>query len=344
MELARQGTRQQKTIPSSADEAQAASASRPSRRHQASSKRLSPAAVTPHRDFPEKEGAPNGKKRSFSAASRGQERQRQMGMRTALFSEDEQRKTRSEARADQLEGRHPIREALEAGRHIDKVWLLEGLEASQDREVRRLIQKLKQQRCVIQTCPRSALDRLAEGRNHQGIVARVAMRAYVSLEAILSKAKERGEEPFVMVLDEIQDPHNLGSILRVADAAGMHGVIFPERRSASLDAVVAKCSAGAVEHVDCARVKNLNQALEELKQAGLWIVGTAVEGSSSWSDANLTGPLAIVIGNEGQGMRPSVREHCDLLVRIPMCGAINSLNASVSAGVIAFEALRQRKR
>ncbi len=251
--------------------------------------------------------------------------------------------SRPERRDDQLEGRNPVREALRAGRGIDKLWVLRPSgDGDQDRDLASLAGAVRAQGGVVLEVERRALDRLAETRNHQGIIARLRMQEYVSLERLLEIAAERGEEPFLFILDEIQDPWNLGSLLRIADAAGMHGVVIPQRRSASLDGTVARTSVGASSHVAVARVTNLVQAMDRLREAGVWIAGTAVAGAERWDAVRLTGPLAIVIGNEGRGLRPLVRSHCDLLVTIPMLGRINSLNAAVSAGILAYEALRQR--
>ncbi|MDI9470760.1 MAG: 23S rRNA (guanosine(2251)-2'-O)-methyltransferase RlmB [Bacillota bacterium] len=250
---------------------------------------------------------------------------------------------RPDTREDQLEGRNPVREALRAGRGIDKLWVLRpAADAEADRDLTALAATVRAQGGVVMEVERRALDRLAQTRNHQGVIARLRMQDYVPLERLLEIAAERGEDPFLFILDEIQDPYNLGSLLRIADAAGMHGVVIPQRRSASLDGTVARTSAGASSHVAVARVTNLVQAMDRLREAGVWIAGTAVTGAERWDQARLTGPLAIVIGNEGRGLRPLVQSHCDLLLTIPMLGRINSLNAAVSAGILAYEVLRQR--
>lgn len=290
-----------------------------------------------------KDRPPRRRRSSDRPAAARDERSRPPRERRPLPPRDE--RPRAEAREDQLEGRHPIREALRAGRGIDKAWILAPADGSPpERELAQLARELREQGAILVNCPRATLDRLATTHNHQGIIARVRMQDYVSLERILEIAEERGEPPFLFVLDEIQDSYNVGAHFRIADAVGMHGLIIPERRSASLDAVVARASAGASAHVACARVTNLVQAIDQLREAGVWVAGAAIEGASSWDDTRLTGPLALVIGNEGRGLRPLVRAHCDLLVSLPMLGAVNSLNAAVSAGILAYEALRQRRR
>jgi 23S rRNA (guanosine2251-2'-O)-methyltransferase len=189
---------------------------------------------------------------------------------------------------------------------------------------------------------KAALDRIAGGRPHQGVVAYVSPYEYAEMEGIFALAEERGEDPFIIILDNLEDPHNLGAIMRSAECAGAHGVIIPKRRSVGLTATVAKASAGAVEYMKVARVTNINNAINELKEKGVWVYGTAAEGSVPMYKADLTGPAAIVIGNEGDGMSPLVRKNCDMLVHIPMKGHISSLNASAAASILLYEAVRQR--
>lgn len=239
-----------------------------------------------------------------------------------------------------LAGKHPVLEALRSGRALNKIWLSEHAQRSL---VAPILEEAKARGVVVQYADKRKLDQLVPGLPHQGVVAQAAAAVYVDVEEILARAAERGEAPLIVLLDEVEDPHNLGSVLRTADCTGVHGVVVPKRRSAGLTAVVAKTSAGAVEYVPVARVANLVQTIEKLKEAGVWIAGAAGEAPGDVYRANLTGPLAIVIGNEGRGLSRLVRESCDFLVSLPMFGRINSLNASVAAGVILYEAVRQRK-
>ena len=195
---------------------------------------------------------------------------------------------------------------------------------------------------MVVDADRRKLDGMSRTHSHQGVIAQAAVREYATVDDILNAAREKGENPLIVVCDELSDPHNLGAVIRTADAAGAHGVIIPKRRSAGLTAVVAKTSAGAVAHVPVARVPNLVAALKELQQAGVWVFGTAAEGTTSLYQADLKGPAAIVIGSEGDGMGRLVTENCDFTVSIPMFGKINSLNASAAAAVLLYEAVRQR--
>jgi 23S rRNA (guanosine2251-2'-O)-methyltransferase len=238
-------------------------------------------------------------------------------------------------------GKHAIREALRSEHQLQKVFLAEGL-SQQDRA--EMIKALQSQQVPYQWVPRSRLDQLASGGNHQGIVAQMAAYSYAQLEDCFERAQERGEEPFFLILDGIEDPHNLGSILRTADASGVHGVIIPKRRAVGLTPIVAKTSAGAIAHVPVVRVPNLNQLVEKLKQQGLWIVGSDGAAQQLYHLVAYDGPVGLVIGNEGSGIRPSLKKKCDYLVRLPMRGEIQSLNASVAAGVLMYEVLRSRVR
>jgi 23S rRNA (guanosine2251-2'-O)-methyltransferase len=239
-----------------------------------------------------------------------------------------------------LAGRHPVLEALRAGRPLNKIWIADHVRRSL---VAPILEEAKARGVVVQTADRRKLDQLVPGASHQGIVAQAAAIAYASVEDLLARAAGLGEDPLLVLLDEVEDPHNLGSVLRTAECTGVHGVIVPKRRSAGLTPVVAKTSAGAVEYVPVARVPNLAQTIETLKKAGIWVAGAAGEAETSVYRANLKGPLAIVIGNEGRGLSRLVRESCDFLISLPMYGRINSLNASVAAGVILYEAVRQRR-
>ncbi len=238
-----------------------------------------------------------------------------------------------------LEGRNAVQEALRSGRTIDKVFIAAG---DTDRNLARLAAQAKEAGAVVVPVDRRKLDQMSLTRAHQGIIAHAAARDYASLDDILQLARERGEDPLIVVCDELSDPHNLGAILRSAECAGAHGVIIPKRRSVGLSPVVAKASAGAVEYMMVARVPNISATLKELKDRGVWVYGTAADGAQELYQADLRGPAAIVIGNEGVGMGRLVRETCDVLVRVPMKGRISSLNASATAAILLYEAVRQR--
>lgn len=244
---------------------------------------------------------------------------------------------------DRLEGRNPIGEALKAGRTINKLWVLKRKDKP-DPALARLIGQAREAGAVIMEVERKVLDQMSETQGHQGIIAQVAAHEYVDLDQLLAQINGRQEVPFLLLLDELQESYNLGSILRIADAAGVHGVVITERRSVGLDAAVAKASAGAIEHVPVARVVNLAQTILALKEQGFWIAGTDAAGTVDYHQADWQGPLAIVIGSEGEGMGQQMRRHCDFLVSIPMYGQVNSLNAAVAAGIVVFEAASQRRR
>ena len=239
----------------------------------------------------------------------------------------------------QLEGRNALTEALRSGRTIDKVFVASG---ETDKGLQRLAAQAKEAGAVVVPVDRRKLDAMSTTRTHQGIIALAAAREYFTIDDILQEACDRGETPLIVICDELSDPHNLGAIIRSAECAGAHGVIIPKRRSVGLTATVAKSSAGAVEYMKVARVTNINAAMEELKEKGVWIFGTAAEGSVPMYRADLTGPTAIVIGSEGEGMSRLVRKNCDVTVHIPMKGKITSLNASAAASILLYEAVRQR--
>ena len=239
----------------------------------------------------------------------------------------------------QLEGRNALQEALRSGRTIDKVFIADG---EIDRGLQRLAAQAQEAGAVVVSVDRRKLDAMSTTRAHQGVIALVAAHLYYSIDDILEEAASRGETPLIVICDELSDPHNLGAILRSAECAGAHGVIIPKRRSVGLTATVAKASAGAVEYMKVAKVGNINNAIAELKEKGVWIFGTAAEGSIPMYKADLTGPTAIVIGSEGDGMSPLVRKNCDVTVHIPMKGHITSLNASAAASILLYEAVRQR--
>lgn len=238
-----------------------------------------------------------------------------------------------------IEGRNAVTEALRSGRAINKVFVANG---ETDRSLGRLAAMAKDAGAVVVRIDRRKLNEMSPTGAHQGIIASVAAHEYATVDDILAVAEERGEAPLLVICDELSDPHNLGAILRTAECAGAHGVIIPKRRSVGLTAVVAKASAGAVEYMKVARVSNLSAAIRDLKQRGVWIYGTAAEGASALHKTDLTGPAAIVIGNEGDGMSRIVAEQCDFKVSIPMKGHISSLNASAAAAILLYEAVRQR--
>ncbi len=242
---------------------------------------------------------------------------------------------------DRIFGTNPVFEALSSGREIDKIFILEGARHSR---LAQIISLAKKRGIHYTTVSRKKLDELSENGNHQGVLAFAAAHEYSTVDDILKLAEKKGEAPFIIIAEGLSDPHNLGSIVRTANAAGAHGVIIPKNRSVGLTATVAKVSAGALEYTPVARVTNISSTIDELKKAGLWIAGTALEGSSLHYDADLTGALAIVIGSEGEGLSRLVREKCDFLVKIPMLGQAESLNASVAAGVLMYEAVRQRNK
>ena len=245
----------------------------------------------------------------------------------------------TEENEGQLEGRNALTEALKSGRTIDKVFIAAG---EIDRGLQRLAAQAKEAGAVVVPVDRRKLDAMSVTHAHQGVITLAAAHEYCSIDDILEEAAQRGESPLLVICDELSDPHNLGAILRTAECAGAHGVIIPKRRSVGLTAVVAKASAGAVEYMKVARVTNINAAIQELKEKGVWIFGTAAEGSVPMYQADLTAPTAIVVGSEGEGMSQLVRKNCDVTVHIPMKGRISSLNASAAASILLYEAVRQR--
>lgn len=236
---------------------------------------------------------------------------------------------------DIIAGRNPVLESLRAGRTINKIMIANGAKVAAMQEI---INLAKENRVPVQKVERKHLDKLTDGAIHQGVVATAAAKEYADLDDLLNDSAE----PFLVLLDEVHDPHNLGAIIRTADAAGVHGVIIPKRRSAQLTTTVAKASAGAVEHMPVARVTNLVQTIKKLQQQGIWVVGADMDGEALHWDSKLEGPVALVIGGEGKGLGRLVKETCDVVVRLPMVGRINSLNASVAAGVLIYEVVRQR--
>ena len=245
----------------------------------------------------------------------------------------------NEIKNEIIEGRNAVIEALRAGRAIDKIFIARG---DVDKTLGHIASKAREKGIVVAECDRKKLDFMSQTHAHQGVIALCAVREYCSVDDIFAIAGERGEKPFLIVCDEISDPHNLGAIIRSAECAGAHGVIIPKRRSAGLTAIVDKASAGAAEHMAIARVPNIPSAIKELKERGLWVYGTAADGQSGLWDTDFTGSMALVIGSEGDGMGRLVRESCDFIVSLPMKGQVNSLNASAAAAIVMYEILRQR--
>ncbi|WP_258358942.1 23S rRNA (guanosine(2251)-2'-O)-methyltransferase RlmB [Moorella sulfitireducens (nom. illeg.)] len=239
---------------------------------------------------------------------------------------------------DIIAGRNPVREALRAGRNLHKILVASRLEG---RVVGEILALARSQGVPVQRVDRAALDRMA-GDRHQGVVALAAARGYVEMEDLLSLAREKGEPPFLIMLDQVEDPHNLGAILRSAETAGAHGLIIPRRRTAGLTPAVARAAAGALEYVPVARVANLAQAIVKLKQEGLWVIGAEADGIREAFASDFTVPLVLVLGGEGQGLSPLVRSKCDFTVKLPVRGKINSLNVAAAATVLMYEVVRQR--
>ncbi len=242
-------------------------------------------------------------------------------------------------REDIIEGRNAVVEALRAGRVIDKIFIQKG---ETDKTLGHIASTARQAGVVVVDADRRKLDSMSRTHSHQGVIALAALREYCSIQDILDIAANRGEPAFVIICDEVSDPQNLGAVIRTAEAAGVHGIVIPKRRSAGLTSIVSKTSAGAAEHMAVARVPNLTAAIKELKAAGLWVYGTAANGENELWKTDLRGPICIVVGSEGDGVSRLVGENCDFLVSIPMKGKVSSLNVSAAAAVMIYEALRQR--
>ena len=240
---------------------------------------------------------------------------------------------------DQIEGRNSVLELLESGKDINKIYITKG---EKHGSINKIIAIAKEKKVIIVEKDKRQMDEMAQNENYQGVIAIVPPFEYCEVEDILQTAKERNEDPFVLLLDGIEDPHNLGSIIRTAETAGVHGIIIPKRRAASVNSTVSKVSAGAVQHMKVTRVTNLTETIKDLQEAGLWIIGTDMDAKTTYYDQDLTGPICLVIGSEGFGMSRLVKENTDILVKIPMKGKITSLNASVSAGIVMYEAVKQR--
>ncbi|MDD2401471.1 MAG: 23S rRNA (guanosine(2251)-2'-O)-methyltransferase RlmB [Clostridia bacterium] len=236
-------------------------------------------------------------------------------------------------------GKNSVMEALKAGRPISKILFSQSIKQGNIKEITNIAQI---KNIPYQFVDKKKLDVLAEGNIHQGIIAETGVKEYVDWEEIVDNVQEKGEEPFLIILDGLEDPHNLGAIMRTADAVGAHGIIIPKHRSVSLTSGVARASAGAIEYIPVARVTNLPKTMDKLKEKGCWIVGTDVEGKQKYFEANLKGPLVIVLGSEGRGLGKLVKEKCDFLVSIPMVGHVNSLNVSAAGAVLLYEIIRQR--
>ncbi len=241
--------------------------------------------------------------------------------------------------SDQVEGRNSVIELLESGKDINKIFIEKG---EKHGSIHKIIAMAKTRKIIIVEKDKKQMEEMAQNKNYQGVIAIVPPFEYCEIEDILDRARKRGEDPFVLILDGIEDPHNLGSIIRTAETAGVHGVIIPKRRAAVVNSTVAKVSCGAIEHMLVARVTNITDAIDKLKKEGLWICGTDINTDKYYYEQDLTGPIGIVIGNEGSGMSNKVTKNCDFLVKIPMMGKVTSLNASVSAGIVIYEALKQR--
>ena len=242
---------------------------------------------------------------------------------------------------DQVEGRNSVLELLESEKDINKIYVTRG---EKQGSINKIIGRAKGKGIVLVEVDKSKLDEMSQTGNHQGVIAIVPPFEYCEVKDILDEAKNKNEQPFILILDGIEDPHNLGAIIRTAETAGVHGVIIPKRRAASVNSTVNKVSAGAVEHMKVARVNNINDTIRYLKDNGLWIIGTDGKAENYYYEQDLTGPIALVIGSEGYGMNRLVSENCDILVKIPMMGKITSLNASVSAGIVTYEIVKQRIR
>ena len=242
---------------------------------------------------------------------------------------------------DQVEGRNAVIELLESGKDINKIFITKG---EKHGSINKIISMAKERKVILVEKDKRQMEQMAQNENYQGVIAIVPPFEYCEIEDILDKAKEMNEDPFVLILDGIEDPHNLGSIIRTAETAGVHGIIIPKRRAVAVNSTVNKVSAGAVQYMKIARVTNITDSIEKLKEKGLWICGTDISTDTYYYNQDLTGPLGIVIGNEGTGMSDRVKKSCDFLVKIPMKGKVTSLNASVSTGIVIYEAIKQRMK
>ncbi len=274
-------------------------------------------------------------KQQYKTRGYKQERVKAISKENKTLKENEDRKFE-----DQVEGRNSVLELLESNKDINKIFVAKG---ERHGSINKIIAIAKEQKIVVVEKDRRQLEEMSQTENCQGVIAIVPPYEYCEVEDILKKAKEQNEDPFIIILDGIEDPHNLGSIIRTAETAGVHGVIIPKRRAATVNSTVNKASAGAVEHMKIARVTNISDTIEELKREGLWICGTDVETNKFYYNQDLKGAIGIVIGNEGKGISEKVKKNCDFLVKIPMKGKIESLNAAVSTGIVVYEVVKQRK-
>lgn len=277
----------------------------------------------------------NGERRKFD---RGIPDRRKIDKRKDNRREEEKPKERFFD--DQIEGRNSVIELLESGKDINKIYVTKGEKVG---SINKIIAMANERKIIIVEKDRRQMEEMAQSENYQGVIAIVPPFEYSEVKDILQYAEEKQENPFILILDGIEDTHNLGAIIRTAETAGVHGIIIPKRRAASVNSTVSKVASGAVEYVKIARVNNITDVMNELKQDGLWICGTSLNSEKYYFNQDLTGPLAIVIGNEAKGMSNLVEKNCDFLVKIPMMGKVESLNASVSTGIVLFEALKQRR-
>ena len=258
---------------------------------------------------------------------------------TVRRDEDKKIENDNELYSDQIEGRNAVIELLESGKDINKIYITKGDKTG---SINKIIAMAKEQKVVLVEKDKNQMEKMAQTDNFQGVIAIVPPFEYCEVEDILDYAKEKEENPFILILDGIEDTHNLGAIIRTAETAGVHGIIIPKRRSASVNSTVAKVACGAVEYMKIAWVNNINECINKLKDAGIWICGTDVNAKDYYFNQDLKGPLGIVIGNEGKGIGELVKKNCDFLVKIPVMGKVQSLNASVSTGIIVFAAVEQR--
>ena len=271
----------------------------------------------------------------------GQRKEEKPATAVAKQRKNARPKEKAELSEGVVVGRNAVTEALKSGRAVNRLLVAEG---DGQGSVREIIRLARESGAIVEMIPRSQMENMAQGFRHQGVLAYTAPVDYASLDDILTAAREKTAAPFLLLLDELEDPHNLGAILRTADAVGVDGVLIPKRRSCPLSATVAKTSAGAVEYVPVARIGNVTQTIKELKKQGYWIVGADMDGTADYYDADLTGATVLVVGSEGRGISRLVRDNCDILVRIPMLGNINSLNVSVAGAILMYESLRQRRK
>jgi 23S rRNA (guanosine2251-2'-O)-methyltransferase len=281
------------------------------------------------------EYAPKKKSRNGNRPDRGRSERAEKKQRSAR---EHVERTETQEVVDFVFGRHAVVEALQTPDRVNRVFIQEG---TSGRDAAKVIELAREKGIQVQTVPKTKIEDLVGNAVHQGLVASIAAYEYADLEDVFKKAEEKGEDPFIVILDGVEDPHNLGSILRTADATGVHGIIIPKRRSASLTATVAKASTGAIEHVPVVRVTNLTQTIEQLKARGIWVFGTDMNGTD-YRKWNTSGPLAIVMGNEGKGVSRIVKESVDEMVTIPMVGHVQSLNASVASALMMYEVFRNR--